>query len=369
MDDGEKILQGQLRLLKVFMLLDGPSSREYQQALLTSILLWQEWQQVNHPCWQMFLNNASCFNEEVGEISFSVLARGISAGGVRMDVRQVNERFKLLKGKIELADDLKTELGCSDFTPDPSRRHIDPNGAEVTSTVAYFKNLIHQVSRGTYRHYDDRLGHVKGHDARPTIAAEMVPAIFSNSSNKLDALIKKLRDSFNTFWVYTHSADIWPRAIPQTKSSSDDESLPENLEDHSDQSMIDDDQPIVTSRSNGRKRKAAYKANKKTHKRSKLGSAVSVVDCPFDDRFEMVPKENITVNASMVRSYIVMQWNVGWETGYITKWYNEEEDYTCEVRYPKRQYYDHVLDIEKYSTDWQAADVPLGTWFLLRRPQ
>jgi Tfp pilus assembly protein PilW len=62
-----------------------------------SINLW-EWMRVNdHAGWQVFRQNASAFNEESGEIAFSVLARDIASSGIRSDAKTVSRKFGLIK--------------------------------------------------------------------------------------------------------------------------------------------------------------------------------------------------------------------------------------------------------------------------------
>ena len=91
MDAGADVLAAQARLLKVFPLVGGAKCSEYVRALTASLLQWSEYERVNHPCWQLFANNASAFNEESGEISLSVLAREIARGGVRSDCKKVDQ--------------------------------------------------------------------------------------------------------------------------------------------------------------------------------------------------------------------------------------------------------------------------------------
>ena len=74
MDAGEDVLGAQALLLKVFMLIGGRQCNEYINALTASIMLWGHYEAVNHPCWQLFKQNASAFNEEAGEIALSVFA-------------------------------------------------------------------------------------------------------------------------------------------------------------------------------------------------------------------------------------------------------------------------------------------------------
>ena len=102
MDDGERVIVYQLRLLKVFLVLDNKQCKEYQRALSMSIVLWFRMRAHNHPAWQIFKNNASAFNEESGEICFSVLARGIAiaSSGIRSDCKAVSRKFCLIKSSV-----------------------------------------------------------------------------------------------------------------------------------------------------------------------------------------------------------------------------------------------------------------------------
>ena len=110
MDAGEDVLRAQALLLKVFMLIGGRQCNEYINALTASIMLWGNYEAVNHPCWQLFKQNASAFNEEAGEIALSVLARDIARGGVRGDLKKVSQTFSLVKAKSELAQELRAMI-------------------------------------------------------------------------------------------------------------------------------------------------------------------------------------------------------------------------------------------------------------------
>ena len=57
------MLRAQALLLKVFMLIGGRQCSEYINALTASIMLWGHYESVNHPCWQLFKQNASAYNE------------------------------------------------------------------------------------------------------------------------------------------------------------------------------------------------------------------------------------------------------------------------------------------------------------------
>ena len=69
MDEGEDGLRTQALLLKVLMLIGRRQCSEYIIALTASIMLWGHYKAVNHPCWQLFKQNASAFNVKANEIA------------------------------------------------------------------------------------------------------------------------------------------------------------------------------------------------------------------------------------------------------------------------------------------------------------
>ena len=224
MDAGADVLAAQARLLKVFLLVGGAKCSEYVRALTASLLQWSEYERVNHPCWQLFANNASAFNEESGEISLSVLAREIARGGVRSDCKKVSQTFKLVKAKSEVAADIGVDISGGDFGSDEHGRRIDPNGEEVKATAAYFSGVIRHVLAGALRHYDKDNGVLaKGvRAARPNVAMSAFPACFRSVAGLLDAGVAKLEAGTVSFWVAPH-VDVWPAAVPTINFDSEEE--------------------------------------------------------------------------------------------------------------------------------------------------
>ena len=351
MDNGSWILDASRRLLKVFLLLDGPASREYQKALCMSILLWQSYKKSNHPGWQMFLQNASCFNEEVGEIGFSILARSISRGGVRSDIKMVNQEYQLIKSKMNIASDLKTDLHCDDFSN--GRRFIDAKGTEVVATAEYFKTVIRKLKRGVYRHYDDKLGHVKGNGVRPTVAASIVTRLAGPCSNKLNQVISTLKTSLEGYWVFAYGPDIWPASKPCIVEQSDDESVSES-----------DDDSNAAARSRMKKKRSRGKSKQKSHG-NKRRKAAPVQ--PFGGHLRAVAIDHDTVLDSNLKGrQICFYWSTGWATGRIKQFY-PDGDFNFEVSYSGRELHDHKLQMKNYCMLWAKDTIPVGTWFLLEK--
>lgn len=224
MDDGAIILKLQKKLLHVFLMLNNKSAHEYQRALTASIVIWSHLKDLQHPVWQMFASNASAFNEECGEICFSVLARGVAKNGARSDIKTIDRWFRLIRTKIQVAQELGIEVGGDDFKHlNRGRSTISKKSREVKATAAFFQRMIRTMKAGNYVHYDHRLGKPdQGGTIRPVVAATMLTPLDMKVGDLFKVVHSKLKGTMGTFWVYPHS-DIWPAATPRTVSSSDDE--------------------------------------------------------------------------------------------------------------------------------------------------
>ena len=224
MDAGADVLTVQALLLKVFLLVGGASCSEYVRALSASIVQWSEYERVNHPCWQVFEQNANAFNEESGEISLSALARELARTGVRSDCQKVSQSFKLVKAKAEVAADIGVDISGDDFGSDEHGRRIDPHGEEVKATAAFFSGVIRHVLAGQWRHFGSACGRLDKDKkvARTTVAMAAFPHCFRSVAAQLDGAIGKVRSITGQFWV-ADFADIWPAAMPTVNFDSDGE--------------------------------------------------------------------------------------------------------------------------------------------------
>lgn len=211
MDQGKLVLKHQVLLLKVFLCIGGPRARDYEKALLASLAVWLHLRRIRHPAWLMFKYNASVFNEECGEISFSALARQVARGGSRSDLHHANKQFQLLKRCMETASDFNVELNGPEVTQKRGKI-IDPLGQDVDATVAFFNRTINNIVRRQFRIYDDDLGDLgKGcsGDARQTVLfRDEVVLAFGNSARLAEKILPKLQSMMGTDYLRNHT-DVW----------------------------------------------------------------------------------------------------------------------------------------------------------------
>jgi hypothetical protein len=202
----------QIRLLKLLIMLKGQKkTTEYTRGLTIAVSSMLRFRNKGHPVWKMFQSNASAFNEECGEISFSVLARGLGRGGIQSDLKVVDGRYRLVRGRMLTAAMLKEDLFTVD-TADKGRT-VKVECDEVQATTDHFRRVMVAIKRGCHRHYDQGLGHRSSNmDARPDVAADPCPPVFRTVTDDLDTLFEKCDDLVANWWVSRH-AEVWPEAV------------------------------------------------------------------------------------------------------------------------------------------------------------
>ena len=228
MDDGERLLAAMYKLLIVFLVLDSSQSREYQRALTMSIHLW-EWMRVNdHAGWHIFRQNASAFNEESGEIAFSVLARDLASSGIRSDIKSVSRKFGMIKAKMTVAKGLEVDL-CGDGFSTHDHCVVQVKSAEVEATVAFFKGMIRNLNVSRHHHYGVECGYLDANDRRNAAPRKMISAVvldsvkLQTSQSQLDDVTAGLESKLHQYWVYPFQ-DIWPVAQPNISGDDSDNS-------------------------------------------------------------------------------------------------------------------------------------------------
>jgi hypothetical protein len=98
----------------------------------------------NDVVYQMLKCDSTIFNEEVGEMSFSVLARKLMSSPIRANVDDVNSHF------MEIARDLSVD--CKVFAS-LNGRYLCAESEEVKHTIVYFRALVADMEVGAWQHY------------------------------------------------------------------------------------------------------------------------------------------------------------------------------------------------------------------------
>ena len=189
-------------------------AHHYPKVMLAYMLVLQYWRDTKYPGYQMMLHNMGIYNEELGEMTFAILARSVLGDHTKDNFEHMDSLFKLLPVYRDVKSDVVADNKASNSIN--WRHKINKDGEEVTSTAIFFKQAIRQMVNGTYTSYD---GSTKG---------------FSNSINgslhkqapingivymsKQDVLsyvnrsLELIRDDMKTNFLYPYK-HIWPECV------------------------------------------------------------------------------------------------------------------------------------------------------------
>ena len=173
----------------------------------------------------MMKSNMAMFNEELGELTFSILARSVLADHTRDDFDHMDRLFRLLRVYRDVKGDVVADT--SGAANSLNWRHkINKLGEEVVTTELFFKKIIRQMVSGTYQSYDGSPKcYTNARNAATLKVSPTSPAVYM-PKDALDAyllnLLAVIRVDMNTNFLFPY-AHIWPACINHDDDHDDDE--------------------------------------------------------------------------------------------------------------------------------------------------
>jgi hypothetical protein len=199
------------RMLQLLMILTRGKSHMYIHSIMMQLLVLLHQRSANTCAWQMLMGSLSTFNEEAGEMSFSLLARCILGDTQKRKFAHLNKIYQ----QIHFYGELERELGAdgAGFHKNGNwRKKIDPSG-EVVGNVAYFVcGLIRQIRDGSYRIYSGKPHgyRVAGPALNKMVQIDNEKALWlTDMDEQLDKQLLKCKEKFNDYWMEPYT-DIWP---------------------------------------------------------------------------------------------------------------------------------------------------------------
>ena len=174
LNDGVTAMQHLVRLLQVLMATKRPQQHNYGKSIVMQLLLLLSQAKANVPVWQLFKNNMAAFNEEVGELAFSVLARAVLGDAQKSNFNHLNEMYTLIHTYRAVDDDVRQDIDKTG--PKCNWRHVvDCDGEKVDATkswlVAFIRKLRYNqlsVYNGSKKGYASAVGAAAAQTRRAT---------------------------------------------------------------------------------------------------------------------------------------------------------------------------------------------------------
>ena len=156
-DSGKLVLKKLVPMLKLLILLrGGKDSTEYIRCILVQLQLLKYHQQHDDALWTMFCNQFSVFNEESGEISFSILARTVLGHSNKSDLEHMNTMYRQINRVRQIDDSFQNDGGAT-FKSDKNWHKKFTSDSEMVTTIGQFvKARVREIAIGRFTQYDGK---------------------------------------------------------------------------------------------------------------------------------------------------------------------------------------------------------------------
>jgi hypothetical protein len=200
----------------------------------------------------MMKSNMAMFNEELGELTFSILARSVLADHTKDDFAHMDRLFRLLRVYRDVKGDVVADT--SGAANSLNWRHkINKVGEEVVTTELFFKKIIRQMVSGTYQSYDGTPKSYTNAATAATLKVRSTSPLVYMQKDALDAyllnLMAVMRVDMNTNFLYAYK-HIWPECINHDDEHDDDEQVVQmdQVQENHDDGFESDDQNNVENK-------------------------------------------------------------------------------------------------------------------------
>lgn len=144
-----------LQLLWSFRLRNSGGLTQYRNAVCLSVLQLLHHKRKRSAVFHLFHADPNLWNEEMGELSFSVFARTMKMCHANSDVEQLSLMYAQVKPQMEVGQFFTMEFAVSSKREDGLRNHtvIDKDDT-YEQTLAFFKKQINDIKQGDFVFYD-----------------------------------------------------------------------------------------------------------------------------------------------------------------------------------------------------------------------
>jgi hypothetical protein len=211
LSDGKFGVEMLHRMLHLLMVLQRGKSHMYIHSMIMQLLILLHQRSKDTCAWKMLMGSLSTFNEEAGELSFSMLARCILGDTQKRKFAHLNKIYQ----QIHFYGSLEKELGAdgAGFNKNGNwRKKLDPEGDLVIAVTAHMNSVIRQIRMRCFHVYSGkpRTWRDMG-PARDTLVkvSNPIPLWVADMGAELDRQLQKCQDKFSTFWVEPYK-NMWP---------------------------------------------------------------------------------------------------------------------------------------------------------------
>lgn len=195
-------------------------AHDYPKMQLAQLLILEYWRSKNHVTVELMKHNMSLMNEELGEISFGMLAQSVLGDSLRSDLEHMQKMFALLPIYRDVKRDV--QLDAKNKNSISGRHVIKADDENVLAVGMFFRRVIRDISDNKYQSYDGSPASYKSfasaadHKSQEVLNDVFDPRVCELLPDIMAGIVAGINGSF----LQEHS-DLWPEAAGAEDSELD----------------------------------------------------------------------------------------------------------------------------------------------------
>lgn len=184
------------------------TAHNYPKMILANLLVLAHWTNTDYVAKHMMETNISCVNEEMGEMTFSILSRSVLGDQHKANIDHMNDLYALLPVYRAIDQDVLNDARSPSSL---SWRHkINPQGDEVKAVEMFFRQKLTEVSKQNFQMYD---GSVASYKSRVSAAGHLTqcvspPVWVPDVLEMVPPLFEEIKDDITGYWLHRYT-NVW----------------------------------------------------------------------------------------------------------------------------------------------------------------
>jgi hypothetical protein len=149
-DNGVLAVNCLFKLTRMVICLDG-NIRGYQKSMMMQLILLMHQEKNKLPQWDMLKKSIAVFNEEAGELSFSVLSRVVLGDNMKANFQHMDKMYRLTRAYASTSDEIRNGQGRT------RRKNghylLTDKDTEVLTVAAFMLETIRAITNNTFTQY------------------------------------------------------------------------------------------------------------------------------------------------------------------------------------------------------------------------
>jgi hypothetical protein len=185
------------------------AAHNYPRIQLAYMLSLEHLRSTNHVGFNLLDGHMYMFNEEYGEIYFSLLSRCVLGDHCKSDFDHMDAQYRLLPIYNQVKSDIISETSKSDNSI--AWHHIIPtHSSEVVMTRVFFTRVVRKILNNTHMSYPYQKVYGMRDVCTPTLSHSSIPMVYNNNiSNEIDGVFADIKRAICTSWM-SDKGDWWP---------------------------------------------------------------------------------------------------------------------------------------------------------------